>query len=225
MVVDADPATAGIQASRIVPSGGSFDVDLVVTTVSQPYIATQWTAEWNDASASLVMATSNDDGNPLWDGKSTGFDFCLPATNFSSSAPVGIERWNGGCASLFANSTSFTGPIARLTLTCGVDSVVDIHLSTLAELGQLGTTLINTAFEPMDTATVDASVTCGNPLPPCLTKAELQTLRANIRENFGVQSTDPAYDARYDVDESGTIDSHDLSAAAQLGKCWVPSRQ
>lgn len=158
MIIDADPATAGVQALRDV--SGDFSVALLATDAAAAN-GYQWEIEWDDATLDFVSAAEN--------SSETDAYLCVPATfAWSPDLPAGKERVGNGAGCL--RSAGTLPPDVKLTtiaLHCRVDDgrVTSIHIvsgnNALSEDTIWGSLFIAPGGATLDTSYVDAEVRCG----------------------------------------------------------------
>jgi len=142
MVVDAVSGGA-VDVGRIVSGTSPFDVDLVINKAVSGYQGYQYLIRWDPA----VLAYQGEK-----DLKPAAMDLCVNPTTMDSTV-------YGGCARVSEN-TSYTGPINTLTFRCVADGVSPVHLVTLTEDQNFGSTAMGYAGVTIETALADASVTC-----------------------------------------------------------------
>lgn len=142
MVVDAVSGGA-VDATRIMTGTSPFDVDVVVDKAVSGYQGYQYLVRWDPA----VLAYEGQK-----DLKPAGLELCAAAT----------ERTNtvlGGCART-SDNTNYTGPVNTLTFHCVADGASPLHLVTLIEDEDFGSTALGYAGVTIETTVTDASVTC-----------------------------------------------------------------
>jgi hypothetical protein len=142
MVVDAVSGGA-VDASGTVTGGSPFGVDVVVDKAVSGYQGYQYKVQWDPA----VLAYDAQE-----DLKPAELELCAVPT-------VGEDTVYGGCARV-TETTNYTGPIHRLTFRCVANGTSPLHLMTLIEDQHFGSTVLAFAGATVETALVDASVTC-----------------------------------------------------------------
>jgi len=137
-----------VDASRTVTGTDPFDVDVVITTVGEAYQAYQQYTQWNPAVLALDNAVFlSPDGLVL----------CGQRVTTESTV-------QGGCAGM--GTTTYTGPVETFTFHCVADGTTTLHLVTLVENFQFGTTTVRSPGSIIDTTLIDASMTCQGIGPP-----------------------------------------------------------
>jgi hypothetical protein len=142
MVVDA-VAEGTVDLSRTVAETSPFDIDVVVSKAVSGYQGYQFLLEWDPA----VLAYEGQE-----DLKPAELDLC-------AAANVRDNTVYGGCARVSEN-TNYTGPINRLTFRCVADGTSPLHLVTMEEDENFGTSVLGFAGQVVETTLADASVTC-----------------------------------------------------------------
>ncbi len=141
IALDAIPG-GGVDASRTVTGTGPFDVDLLISEVGEAYKAYQQYTQWNPALLAIDNAVFlYPDGLVLCGQRVTAADSV-----------------QGGCAGMSA--TSYVGVVETFTFHCLADGTTTLHLVTLVEDPQFGTTTVRAPGDIIDTQLVDAQVTC-----------------------------------------------------------------
>jgi hypothetical protein len=140
----ADAVSGGVlDATRLVADRNPFDVDIVILSVDAGYGAYQYKLEWDPS----ILA---------YDGEK----HLMPAElNVCADAQVATNDIYTGCARAGGNAT-FTGPLETVTLHCIGTGTSQLHLKTIAEDPDFGTSVISDVAYYMNTALTDASVTC-----------------------------------------------------------------
>ncbi len=150
MAVDAISGGA-IDSARTVTGSGPFDIDIVVTSTSEPYKAEQYKLQWDAAVLAYdAERPANLDGLSLCGQPTAGAD----------------TVWNG-CAA--TEPTTATGVVHTVTLHCVQDGTSPLHLVSIAEDSAFGTALATGPGTPLATSLTDAQITCGEggaPPPP-----------------------------------------------------------
>ena len=142
MAVDAVSGGA-VDASSVVTGSDPFDVDVVILSVQPGYQGYQYKLEWD----SSVLAY--DDQRHL-----------MPVELSVCADPVlGASDVYTGCARA-GGDTTFAGPLNTVTLHCVGAGVSPLHLKTMTEDPNFGTSAIGDMGVLVETALTDASVTC-----------------------------------------------------------------
>lgn len=141
LAVDALPG-GSVDAARTVPSGTSFDVDIVVTAAPNAYKAYQYTLEWDPVVLAYVDLTYP---------KAGGLDVCPPPTR-------GADNIYGGCAGF--TPTDFVGTVSTVTLECVEPGTSALHLQPLSDNPTFGTGMTLEPGLPLPTDLADAEITC-----------------------------------------------------------------
>jgi hypothetical protein len=142
MVVDA-LSGGTVDVSRTVTGTSPFDVDVVVDKALSGYQGYQYKVQWDPA---VLAYEAQEDLMPA------ELELCAEPT-------VRDNTVYGGCARV-TETTDYTGPIHRLTFRCVANGASPLHLITLVEDRHFGSTLLGFAGVTIETALVDASVTC-----------------------------------------------------------------
>src|SRR5262245_42585789 len=127
MTVDADAATAGIQPSITVASGGQFKIALEATSAgtTQGY---QWELQWQAAVLDPI-AVDECDAVSADCPVAHGATLCAPAAdNTGGGAPPGTE-WYGGGAGCLRTSGAMAASyrMTVITLQCMADGPTQLH--------------------------------------------------------------------------------------------------
>jgi hypothetical protein len=142
MAVDAVSGGA-VDASRVVTGSDPFDVDIVILSGASGYQGYQYKLEWDPS----VLAYDHQ-------------KHLMPAElNFCADAIVGTSDVYTGCARS-GGDTTFVGPLNTVTLHCIGAGVSPLHLKTMTEDVNFGTSVIGDVGILVDTSLTDASVTC-----------------------------------------------------------------
>jgi hypothetical protein len=159
MTVDLDTTTAGIQASRTVPSGTSFDIAIVAENITTAYNGYQWEIQWDDASLNFVSNVENTAGH--------GGTLCSTAGTTVDGTPPGKE-WVGQGAGCLRSSgtTTFAGDLVTITIQCVADGPTEVKMVTDVADSIFGATFFGAGGVPQATAYTDAQLTCGAGTPP-----------------------------------------------------------
>jgi hypothetical protein len=143
MVLDAVSGGA-VEASRTVTGADPFDVDVVVMKAGSGYQGYQYMVQWDPA---VLVYEGQEDLKPA------DLNLCALPTVRENNV------FGGGCARISEN-TNYTGPLNTLTFHCVAGGVSPLHLVGFAEDQNFGSTLMGYAGVTVETALVDASVTC-----------------------------------------------------------------
>jgi hypothetical protein len=150
MAVDA-VSGGGVDPSRTVTGTAPFNVDIVITVAGQAYAGYQYSLKWNPA---VLAFDSQTDLMPT----GSGLNLCASPTIYE-------DRVQGGCVRT-SGTTTFTGPVNTVTLHCVANGPSPLHLVTMVEDPDFGTTTLGIGGVTIATALTDASVTCtGFPTP------------------------------------------------------------
>jgi hypothetical protein len=142
MAVDAVSGGA-VDASRVVTGSDPFEVDIVILSVDPGYQGYQYKLVWDPS----VLAY--DDQKHL-----------MPVElNFCADPVLGTSDVYTGCARA-GGDTTFVGPLNTVTLHCIGAGVSPLHLKTMTEDVNFGTSIIGDMGILVDTSLTDASVTC-----------------------------------------------------------------
>jgi hypothetical protein len=142
MAVDAVSGGA-VDASRVVTGSDPFDVDIVILSGASGYQGYQYKLEWDPS----VLAYDHQ-------------KHLMPAElNFCADAIVGTSDVYTGCARS-GGDTTFVGPLNTVTLHCIGAGVSPLHLKTMTEDVNFGTSVVGDVGILVDTSLTDASVTC-----------------------------------------------------------------
>jgi hypothetical protein len=156
MAIDAIPG-GGIDASVGVTGTAPFDVDIVVTEASTPYQGYQ---------DKLAFDSSVVNADAVTQLKPADMTTCgVPAVNINNS-DNSLPGYTGaaydvGCAKLSPGGVTYTGPVTTVTLHCVGNGTSALHLVTLVEDPDYGTSTVDASGSVIDTGLTDASVTCG----------------------------------------------------------------
>jgi hypothetical protein len=132
-----------VDAARVVTGSSPFDIDIVFLSATGGYQGYQYFVQWDP----VVLAYEGQR-----DLKPEGLEIC--------ATPVVEDKTvYSGCARVSEN-TSYTGPTNTLTFHCVADGVSPLHLVTLTEDPHFGAASLGYAGQTIETALVDASVTC-----------------------------------------------------------------
>lgn len=142
MAVDAVPGGA-VDATATVTGTSSFDVDVVMDKAVSGYQGYQYKLQWDPA----VLAY---DGQK--DLKPAQMVLCANPTTTESTVYTGCIR--------VSEDTTYTGPINTVTFRCIASGTSPLHLVSLTEEWDFGSTAIGYAGVTIETSLVDASVTC-----------------------------------------------------------------
>jgi len=142
----------GVDATRMVTGVTPFDIDINITSASQPYQGYQYMLQWDPA----VLA---------YDGQTdlTPASLSLCATPNTTTTNV-----SSACARV-SGETQFAGPVNTVSLHCVADGTSRLHLATRAEDRAFFTETLPRGGGDMDTVLTDASITCrgtGKAAPP-----------------------------------------------------------
>ena len=131
-----------IDPTRTVTDTSQFNVGVNITTAGQAYQAYQYMLQWDPAVLAYDSQTN-----------------LKPDDLLSCSAPVvtGSSVF-GGCAS--SGTTTFTGAVNRVTLHCVGTGTSPLHLVTLNEDPNFGTSTIDDSAAFITTDLTHASLTC-----------------------------------------------------------------
>jgi hypothetical protein len=161
MRVDADPGTGGVQTTRTVAPGATFDVDVHVTNeIHAGYQGYQVKLAFEET---IVNATA---AAPIpASGFCPGGAICIPAGPTISNAADALGQGSvfGGEGIAIGPLSTFEGAVYRVTLQCigSGTSPLDLRPPPADPVGQ-NTTLSPSGSHP--TTTFDAEVTCETPL-------------------------------------------------------------
>ncbi|MGB6895332.1 MAG: flexitail domain-containing putative surface protein [Dehalococcoidia bacterium] len=132
-----------VDDSRTVTGTDPFNADIVITVVGEAYQAYQQYTQWDPA----VLAI--DDAVFLY--PSGGLPICGQRVITANSV-------QGGCAGM--GTTTYVGAVETLTLHCVANGTTTLHLVTLVEDFQFGTTTARSPGSIIPTDLQDAEVTC-----------------------------------------------------------------
>jgi len=158
LAVDTSPG-GGIESTRTVTGIDSFQLDIYVTSASQPYQGYEYVLQWDPA----VLR---------YDGQSnlsaTGFGLCATPATTGNTVAVGCIR--------AAGPAQVVGPVSTVTLHCIADGLSPLHLAGLSDPHSLLSTTLGPMGDQISTALTDAVVTCqgtGREAAPGLTPTPL----------------------------------------------------
>jgi hypothetical protein len=152
LAIDADPATAAVDADIGRPLGVPFAVTVNVTSVAEAYRTYQVYVSWSPASALSFVSGSHLAGG-------AGYTACGSVTAYAGPPP-GIITSCGNPTGV----TAYTGPLVGVTLQCDEEGSVEVSLVDLAVSPTFGTTTIG-ASGNIQTSTTGAQITCGSGEP------------------------------------------------------------
>jgi hypothetical protein len=187
MNVDLDTSTAGIQSTRSVASGATFNIYLVASNITTPYAGYAWEVEWDAATLQFNSATENSANPP----NGHGGVLCAPASVIDETAgppgpgvPPTDKEWAGqgaGCLRISGTTTYAVeanppGNITTISITCTDDAVTPIRFVTQAEDPPFFAAYQAEGGAKIPTAYVDSTLTCGTPPPATDTPTNTPTL-------------------------------------------------
>ncbi len=169
--VDVDTGADGIQTTRSVAVGSSFNVEVSInTTDGLPWEAYQVTLDYDDVVLDAVGPDSDWDTAPV-EGVNGGNvfafttgAFCTPPTQSGAiftENDSGTAQWALTCTEI-TSATNHTGEgaLVRFTFTCEESGTADLDLRDVAD-----TFLLDAAFSQFNDHVHNASVTCGGDAP------------------------------------------------------------
>ena len=133
-----------VDASRVVTGSDPFDVDIDIVSVDPGYQGYQYKLQWDPS-----ILAYNDQKHLM----PVELTFCAdPVFMGASDVYAGCARAGG--------DTTFVGPLNTVTMHCIGAGVSPLHLKTMTEDPDFGTTVIGDMGILVKTALTDASVTC-----------------------------------------------------------------
>jgi len=143
MAVDALPG-GGIDSSRTVAGTAPFDVDIVITNASEAYQGYQYKLQWDAA----VLA---------YDSQA----YLMPAELSFCAHDIDLvgNTVYAACARE-AGTTTFTGPVSRVTFHCLGSGASPLRLMSLAEDAAFGSHVLGEGGADIETALASAQITC-----------------------------------------------------------------
>ncbi len=133
-----------VDAARVVTGSSPFDVDTVILSAAGGYQGYQYLVQWDPA----VLAYEG-----RKDLKPAGLELCASVDATENTA-------YGGCARTGDTTTDYTGPVDTLTFHCVADGTSTLHLVTLTDDPDFGSTALGFGGLTIETTLNDASVTC-----------------------------------------------------------------
>jgi hypothetical protein len=213
-----DPDTPGIQTDIVVPGGAeaSFDIDLVLTAVSEGYNFWQWEIAFPDAALDAISDTDMPEGAP------TGWANPVDIDAVGSTAGALEIYGNGGGAYDMDGYTSNDTPyvLVRITLQCKGNGAGTLTVYDLTDDPNYGTSMSGQSGQ-LPTTTVDGTFYCGTPNPAVGGIAELPSLAGPSSEEAGAPGEGSAWPAGgYAALASGVA-----AAVAIAGGLWHAKRR
>jgi len=141
MAVDADAGTAGVDTVRTVNGTASFTTAVNIVTAGSAYAGYQVELSFP---ASLTLSASTQ-------LQPSGMTLC--------GTPITSPTYQSACARSSGTST-FTGQLETVDFACAADGVFTIHMVSLVEDANFGTTTLNSQAAAITTGTADAVITC-----------------------------------------------------------------
>lgn len=134
---------ASVETSRTVTTSDPFEVDINVDSAPTPYQGYQYTLEWDPSILAYDAATE-----------------LSPAEMYvcATPSPTGSTVF-GGCLRT-TETTTYTGPVARVTLHCVANGTSALHLRSVTEDPDFGSVTIAVGGYFIPTTATGASVTC-----------------------------------------------------------------
>ena len=202
VTLDADASVPGIQTSRTL-TGGAFTIGIDKTGDEDPYQGYQWQVAFDDGVLSPVSATSNDDGDPIWDATSSFLNLCAPA-GVQAGAPAGVVWYGGGAGCVGVAPTTYAGQLARITLACDVDDGTSTTVSFVPmSSSEFGTTLLDSGGALLETVlSPPITIKCGEGTPATSTPTitATPTLTATITATQTATPTPARFTMQLDAD-------------------------
>ena len=154
MAVD---ATSGgsVDNTRTVTGTATFDVDVVVTTAGTAY---------NGYQDALSFDTSVVQADTVTQVPPAGFSTCGAKAIDNTTNPG--TAYDYGCLKFSAPGWTFTGTVTTVTLHCVGNGTSALHLITLAEDPDFGTTTLDAGGGIINTGLTNAEVTCQSVATP-----------------------------------------------------------
>jgi hypothetical protein len=147
MAVDAIPG-GPVDASAAVTVGTPFDVDIVITDASTPYQGYGYKLQWDPAVVAFDGVTQ-----------------LKPADLTLCAAPVPSQSTVYAACGRTSDTTTFTGPVDRVTMHCVSNGISALHLVTRAENPAFGSSALGEGGVHIEAALADATIDCGGVAP------------------------------------------------------------